>query len=287
MEEIADRVYAGTTYAGINVGAVLTRKGLICIDTPSYPRDARDWVSRLHHIDPRPIRFLILTNAHGDRIVNTRWLNARIIAHQKTAAKLKQYEKRYPQPLIDSLVTRNYEAGRELSNGPVEKVSISFDSSITLLPNGFEIQLHHFPGPDAGNIGVYIPSVNVLFTGDAIVSETHPLISQSTSGMWLQTIEKLRQKPFSKSAIVPGRGAIKTTAQITEIEAYITEMRQAVEQYQTERRPKNELFTLATTFLPKFPLRQLPRDWVSAQIRSSLEFVYDELVEDRDEQRLH
>ncbi|HFQ94131.1 MAG TPA: hypothetical protein ENK32_08995, partial [Anaerolineae bacterium] len=76
MEQIANNIYVETNYEGVNVGAIVTPKGVIAIDAPSYTRQARDWAMRLNALHPKGIQYTILTDWHGDRILNTRWLNA-------------------------------------------------------------------------------------------------------------------------------------------------------------------------------------------------------------------
>ena len=56
MREIAENVFIETEYDGVNVGAVRTRRGIIAIDVPSYPRQARDWAMRLHTFTPREVQ---------------------------------------------------------------------------------------------------------------------------------------------------------------------------------------------------------------------------------------
>ncbi|MDX1614314.1 MAG: hypothetical protein R3300_08395, partial [Candidatus Promineifilaceae bacterium] len=94
MEEIAPGVFVETNYEGVNVGVVQTTVGLVCIDTPSYPRDARHWVGQLNRLHNRANRFLILTDGSGDRAINARWLNARLIVHAAAAERFQQYDKR-------------------------------------------------------------------------------------------------------------------------------------------------------------------------------------------------
>ena len=43
MEELAPGIYAETDFIGVNVGAIATSKGLVAVDVPSFPRDARSW----------------------------------------------------------------------------------------------------------------------------------------------------------------------------------------------------------------------------------------------------
>jgi hypothetical protein len=36
MEEIAEGVFVETKYEGVNVGAIVTELGVVCVDAPSY-----------------------------------------------------------------------------------------------------------------------------------------------------------------------------------------------------------------------------------------------------------
>jgi glyoxylase-like metal-dependent hydrolase (beta-lactamase superfamily II) len=284
MREIADKIYINTMYAGINVGAVLTRKGFVCIDTPSYPRDARDWITRLHQIDSRPIRYLFLTNPHGDRIINARWVNARIVAHEATAQKLKGYDKRFPQTLLDSLIARNHDAGRDLTNSPVEKAAISFDKKMSLIVNEQEIQFIHLPGSNAGNCAIYLPHKNIMFTGDTVVVDTHPILAQPNSLAWINSLNELRSTKYKSTTFIPGRGSHATHEHISMVASYWQEMREKVAQVIEKEQPKNEIYSFTIPFLLKYPLGRIPRDWLQAQIRSSLEHVYEELKGQHDTQ---
>lgn len=75
-ERTGKNIFVETHYAGVNVGAILTYKGLIAVDVPTFPREARDWAIRLHRLNQYPLQFVILTDYSGDRTLNTRWLSA-------------------------------------------------------------------------------------------------------------------------------------------------------------------------------------------------------------------
>jgi cyclase len=277
MEEIADGIFATTQYEGVNVGAIVEEEGIICIDVPSYPRDARHWASVLRRLSCYPVQYVILTDVHGDRVLNTRWLNAPIVTHQCAAEKLNSYDKRYPQPLLENLIVRNPESGRELSNSPVERATISFTDEMILVKNGYDIVLRAAPGPTPGNSYVHIPQAGVLFTGDVVVNGSHPLLAEAHSEQWLATLRHLAGLLPAVVTVVPGRGALSSNEVTQPVAAYIQAVRSRVAAHLAEQRPRDEMAAHVEELMDCFPLGDLPREWVQRQVRLGLERVYDEM----------
>jgi glyoxylase-like metal-dependent hydrolase (beta-lactamase superfamily II) len=277
MEQLAKGIYVETAYAGVNVGAILTQKGIIAVDTPSYPRYAREWAARLHRLSHYPVQFVVLTDCHGDRILNTRWFHAPIVAHQATSERLNSYDKRYPQPLLESLVARNPDSGRELNMNPVERPSLSFSQDMSLCKGEHEIILVAAQGPTAGNLWLYLPNEAILFAGDTVVVDTHPLLAEANSQEWLATLERLQSWPEEITTIVPGRGPLCDKSAIQPIRDYIQRMRQRVGQHVAEKRPREETTIYIPEFLAMFPLYTLPPEWMRRQIKLSLDRIYDEI----------
>ena len=208
MIEIGDGIFVETGFDGVNVGAIVTKDGIVCIDAPSYPRDARDWVMQLERVHNRPICLLILTDCHGDRILNTRWFHAPIMSHNLAAEQLKSYEKRYPQYLIDSLHRRNPAGGRELAHSPVQWPSLSFSNSVSLHYSPYTIDLTHKAGPAPGSIWIAIQEQGILFLGDSVVSGTLPTFTEMCWYDWMASLRQLASSEDSYKVLVPGRGEI-------------------------------------------------------------------------------
>jgi glyoxylase-like metal-dependent hydrolase (beta-lactamase superfamily II) len=206
MQEIADGIYVETEYQGVNVGVIVTDEGLVCIDAPSYPRDARHWMGQLSRLFLRPIRHLILTDGSGDRVLNARWLSAPIVAHKSTANRLSSFEKRYPAAFIESLVERNSSAGREISSSPVDRAAVSFSKTMTLNLGGHRLLLQHAPGPSPTTIWVHLPDQAVLFSSDLICVGTHPPLSECSFQEWATSLDWLSLISGPRTTLVPGRG---------------------------------------------------------------------------------
>lgn len=195
----------------------------------------------------------------------------------KPRPKLRSYDKRYPQPLLESLAHRNPDHGRELNQSPVEHASISFTGAMQLWKSGVEIQLFATPGPTLGSIGVYLPETGVLFTGDAVVTNMPPLLGEANTAVWLATIEQLQQWPDPIYHIIPGRGAPCMMAELTAVATYIRTMRQRLQEHIAAQKPREEIYGYLVEFLNHYPGCTLPADWLKRQLKYSLDCVYDEI----------
>lgn len=277
MKELAKNIFVETNYTGVNVGTILTPKGPIAIDVPTFPRDARDWAMRLHRLNQYPLQFVILTDYNGDRTLNTRWLSAPTITHEQTAVRLNSYDKRYPLAFSESLNARYPDRGREFNSTPVERPAISFGEKLALFKGSREICLIAAPGPTTGNIWVYVPDTAVLFTGDTLVVNTHPLLNDGSCRQWLHSLEMLAAWPHPIDAIVPGRGPVCDLSAIEPVRDFLSQMQERTTQHWQNQLPREDLGRYISELIVQFPLGELPADWVKRQIRQSLERAYDEI----------
>lgn len=277
MNELAKNIFVETSYTGVNVGAILTYKGPIAIDVPTFPRDARDWAMRLHRLNQYPLQFVILTDYHGDRTLNTRWLSAPTITHEQTAVRLNGYDKRYPLAFTESLNARYPDRGREFNNTPVERPAISFAEKLALFKGSREICLIAAPGPTQGNIWFYVPDTAVLFTGDTLVVDTYPFLSDGSCQLWLDSLDLLANWTSPLQAIVPGRGPICDQSAVQPVHDFLRQMQERAQQHWQDQLPREEMGRYVSEFIGYFPPGTLPIDWIKRQIKQSLERVYDEI----------
>ena len=277
MEQIAPNIFVETSYEGVNVGAISTEDGLVAIDTPSYARQARDWALRLSAMHYKPLQNLILTDYNGDRIINCKWFNVPVIAHTETAVKLAAYDRRFPTNLLESLSVRNPERGRELSNSPVIKVTLSFDNDFQLFKGETEIQLIAAPGSTKGNIWVYIPEARVIFVGDTLTTTMPPIIYDGSCTAWLQSLTLLQSRLAEVDVVVPGRGSMATAVDIDYLYQYLHLMQEYMELWVNEERPSAEIATYIPEFMNMYPNNNLPSSWIRAKIHHTLNQVYNEI----------
>jgi cyclase len=281
MKELVKGIFVETDFEGANVGAIQVDQQLFCIDSPSYPRDARRWTTFLGSIHSKPTRFTILTDFNGDRLLNTQWLNAPLIMHQHAADQLGAIKRRYPKEWLSSLSMRNPAAGKELRSSPIDRASMSFSTEMKIITDGLTMVLRHEPGPTPASSWIFIPERKILFTGDSIVVGTHPLVADMHSGQWIDSLHRLTALGDALDLIVPGRGPLCDAFSVTPILEYLLHIRALVQEHIDADNMQESLSDYADDLIDFFPVGSLPIEWIRDQIVRGLESVYQELkVED-------
>jgi glyoxylase-like metal-dependent hydrolase (beta-lactamase superfamily II) len=277
MKELGEGIVVETGFDGVNVGAVRTSEGIICIDAPSYPRETREWIFRLENHFSSPVLLLILTDFHGDRILNTRWFNAPVITHSLVAERINSYRRRYPQNLIDSLRRRNPIAARELMHSPVHRPSMSFTKSLFLGFPPYTIELSHNPGPTPANTWVTIREENILFTGDSLVSGTIPNLSDFQWRSWMSSLKLLASDLSSYRYLVPGRGELTDRSLVETMIDYLASIEESVLSFSKSGLSSLDLSDSVEDLIRKMPNDSMPRDWIVDELTIGLKRAYKQL----------
>ena len=69
MQRLRNNIYVEPGFHGVTVGAVATSEGLVCIDTPTLPADARKGRLQLAQLAAGNIIFSVNTDHNRDRVV--------------------------------------------------------------------------------------------------------------------------------------------------------------------------------------------------------------------------
>ncbi len=277
MQSIAPNVYVETSYPGLNVGVIITEKGAVCIDSPPCPADAQEWISRVRSAFELPIRYLILTDAHPDRTAMSGAFHSRIIAHKHAQERIAGHGTRLPGPLLEGITTRYDLLRKELNGITAVRPQISFCDQATICLDELEINLLHMPSATPGSLWVYLKDEQIVFTGDTVVVDQHPPLSEAVSKSWLDSLVYLRRERFKVSVIVPGRGSLCDKAATLAISEYIRMARRKVQSLYRAGRPRADTTTLIPEFMTAFPHADIPREWLQKQLKSGLDHIYDEL----------
>ncbi len=273
MQEIAPEVYVESGYRGVTVGALVAGDGLICIDSPMLPDEARDWRARLFHRTGKPIRYLIYTNAHRDRILGGQYLGGAVIAHHLTAEAMKNYGEAFCQQAAAFLTRYGDNAALELG---VVLPQIAFSERLVLYGDSNPVILQHVGGPTPGSLWVILPEHKILFAGDSVTHNVHPDLSEADLEQWLSLLRELNSPRSPAEVIVPGRGgALARKSDLSKLATYLRTVRARVQAALQSRRPRVDMAALAQEFLPRFPVPAEERDRVQRHIRVGLEHVYE------------
>jgi glyoxylase-like metal-dependent hydrolase (beta-lactamase superfamily II) len=212
MQEIATNIYIEDEFHGVTLGVIVTPRGLIQIDAPPSPEDARSWRAALMNLGGGMERVLVNLDAHPDRTLGARAMDCIVIAHEKTANTFRT------RP--NTFKAQGEETGADWESipglGSVRWVppEISFLNQMTLHWGGSPVLLEHHPGPANGSIWVHLPEEKIVFIGDAVLKNQPPFLAGANLADWISSLNLLLSPAFKGYTIISGRGGVVTTAAI-------------------------------------------------------------------------
>ena len=166
----------------------------IAIDSGCPPHANRNIRNEIHKT--KKLVYLINTHAHHDHILGNsifRDAGADIIAHINAREEMAALED------FDSSGLPN----------------ITFRDEMSLFLDDIVVHLIHLPsGHTNGDIAIWIPKLNILFTGDTFMTEGYPLIdlrSGSIRGL-IKAVTAMIQIVGDNTLIIPGHGNLRKKA---------------------------------------------------------------------------
>jgi cyclase len=233
LEQVAQNTFAETKIRGCNPGYVVTRDGVVIIDTPQLPTHA---VRMRREAEAKgPIRYVINTEHHIDHIFGNYYFRgtAAVVAHEEV----------YRQFMVVTPAIDPYAYAREAiptddpegaSLFPDEetyfrnpnKPTVTFTGDLSLRVGDHTFHLISTPGHTAGQIAVYIPEERVAFVGDTIFNNCQTWIYEANPDAWLRSLRRIAL--LDVDVIVPGHGPVCTRDYVQVQSAFLREWIAAV-----------------------------------------------------------
>ncbi|MBK8905799.1 MAG: MBL fold metallo-hydrolase [Anaerolineaceae bacterium] len=199
-ERIADDIYVFTSqlYAQVTAGAILTKDGVILIDTLYFPEETKAIKEFLEDRQGLKIRYVINTHYHADHSQGTYLFpEAQIVSH----ALCRQ--------LLDS-VGRTGLAEAQSQMPELEEVAIILpelvfkEGVLNLYLGGKTLQLYHMPGHSLDLVGVYVTNNQILFASDNCMPV--PTIFDGSHKALTDSLKKMLE--MEPDTIVQGHGEV-------------------------------------------------------------------------------
>ncbi len=214
MQKVSDNVYAETGFRGCNPGFVVTKEGVVMIDTPQMPADAISWRDEI--AKHGQVRYLINTEPHGDHFTGNYFFEGTVVAHEGTreailAASAEQLKERLKQTAPDSLPL--------LEGYNYRPPTITLSQRLTLYVGDHTFQLINLPGHTAYQVAVFIPEEKVVFTSDNVFGKVQAWLHQALPYQWLDSLKQLQK--LEADVLVPGHGSICDRSYLPEMSAFI------------------------------------------------------------------
>lgn len=161
-ERIADDVYVFTSrrYAQVTAGAVLTKDGVILIDTLYHPEETEAVKQFLEERLGHKVRYVVYTHYHADHTQGGYLFpEARIVSHA------------WCRRLLDTIGREGLAEAKtqspELDQVRIVLPDLIFEEGELFLYLGDKtIRLHHLPGHSLDLVGVLVTDDSILFPSD-------------------------------------------------------------------------------------------------------------------------
>ena len=274
MKQIAPHIYIKDNYRGVTVGCIVTDEGVICIDSPMLPADARDWRAQIAKLSPKPVRFVVLTDANRDRILGVQYLGGTVVAHEDAWEKIKSLGDTFRQQAADSISPCDADVA---SDWRIALPQITFTNRLMLFHGDVSVMIQHVGGATPGSVWVHLPKQNVLFMGDLATPNVHPLAAEADLATWLDVLRKVQDKNFPAKLIIPGRGSPCKKVALGPTAAYLRTMRARVQAHIRSRKPRADMAPLVSEFLDRYSVADDDLDCIQRRIRAGLDHIYDTL----------
>ncbi|MBK7894778.1 MAG: MBL fold metallo-hydrolase [Candidatus Promineifilaceae bacterium] len=273
-ERIADDIYVFTSqlYAQVTSGAILTKDGVILIDTLYFPEETKAIKEFLEDRQGLKIRYVINTHYHADHSQGTYLFpEAQIVSH----ALCRQ--------LLDS-VGRSGLADAQAQNPELEEVQIILpelvfkEGVLNLYLGGKTVQLYHMPGHSLDLVGVYVTNNQILFASDN--SMPVPTIFDGSHKALVASLHQMLA--LEPDTIVQGHGEVILRGEVEAIIQndldYLTKIKEEVSKVLRSNKPMSALdkIDIESCGKSRIPLNGL----VSDLHRANLYRLYEELKEE-------
>jgi cyclase len=206
MRRVGKNAYTEVYFWGCNPSFVVTKDGVVMIDSPQGPLDALRWRETM--LEHGPIRYLINTEPHGDHISgNAYFPGAEVVAQEGLK---KRYEEAVPQMTGDERLERMKQTDPDsvwLFNHPdlpPHPPARTFDKELTLHVGNHTFQIIHMPGHTKPQTANLVLEEGVVFTGDNIFYKCKTFIQEADPWEWLDALKAL--DAMDVEAIIPGHG---------------------------------------------------------------------------------
>ena len=200
MQKITDNVYVETGFCGCNTSFVVTREGVVLIDTPTVPAEAKKWRDEIAKFGP--LRYVINTEPHTDHAAGNYWFDAPVIAHEGTRQAMAGARVEEVTNMLRMMAPDSLPLDPAFS---YKMPGITFANYLTLYLGDHTFQLIHTPGHTASEVTVYVPEEKVVFTGDNM-NMRMPIFINSLPFDWVVSLKRVRQ--MDVNTVVPGHGDV-------------------------------------------------------------------------------
>lgn len=227
MKQVAPDLYFHFDYDSSNSIIWTTEEGVLVIDTRAHPRGAKELIDKIKKITDKPIRWAVVTQAHGDHYLGNqvfKELGATIVSQTDAARVMETY--------FDKDVARRGAFFKRYGFDPKEiKMTlpdVTFETKLNIHLGSKVAQLIYLgPAQDPGASFIYFPHAKALATGGSYGTRSwaNPMFTPSVDG-WIGALRKIME--MDVDVYLPGHGDVGTKKDVQEAIGFLTDLQAAV-----------------------------------------------------------
>lgn len=214
VQKLAEGVWAAESDGGANVGWFLASDGVVVIDSGNDAAAARLILEKVAETAAKPVRFVVLTHAHGDHaggIPTFVAAGAQVICHENAAAAAASLL----QP-----------SGGSASAKPAPGV-LAISDRLVFFGGPRRAAIYYLgTAHTSGDLVVLLPEEKILFAGDIVMHGKLPYLQSADADPhgWEQILTRLAGLDVSR--VVPGHGTVGERRAIADTLAYVRKVNQ-------------------------------------------------------------
>ncbi len=277
IREIAPKVFVETELHGANVAFIATGEGVILIDTPMLPTEARRWLAEIERRTKQRVLYIVNTDHHRAHVIgNQHFPTAKVIAHENAWKEMKSYGDSFRTRLLNMYRDRIPEAVEEWKQSlEIVKPQITFVNRTILYRGDKEIHLIPVGGHTPATTVVYMPNEKILFAGDVVVTNRPPFLSQGDTKEWLQALTYLRKLRYD--VLVPGHGELTGKQATEKMSEFLRMVRRQVRSAYRAGMSKADTSRSLSHLIHYWPIPPFEKPKADRRFKSSLGRVWNEM----------
>jgi cyclase len=201
MDKITNHIYAGFKFRGCNSGLIVTSEGIVMIDTPMVPSEAKNWLQEVKKLGE--LKYIINNEPHNDHVAGNCWLGATLIAHEGTREAIKHNQKAALEGQMGWMAP---DAVPLPADWHYRLPDITFSDELTLHLGKHTIKIISVPGHTPSETAVIVPEEKVVFVSDNVMPMGMPIFIDAVPDKWLVSLKKFQTLDVEK--VIPGHGPV-------------------------------------------------------------------------------
>ena len=208
--------------ANSNTTFLVTKEGVILIDTGVTPAEARKVKEAVSKQTQLPILYVINTNYHGDHSFGNQVFkdNHTIIAHENVRKALTQEAGKEYLAFFKTLKIPGME------ETVITPPNMIFKDKMDIYAGEYHLELIHMPGHTDGDLFIYIEALKTLITGDLIFNGKIPYMGDAYIDDWTKALNYMGD--LDAEIYIPGHGDPGGKPILIAMKHYLFELRQRV-----------------------------------------------------------